>query len=68
VTYLRGDAYLPLLRQLECSMRRSAPGLELAVLAVEGELGVDVLRATRALNITLLWTQPLDFPNDYEPK
>lgn len=68
VTYLRDDAYAPLLQQLECTLRRSNPGLELALMHVPGELGGPTLALAAALNITLLPVAPLDFPNTYEPR
>ena len=66
VTYLRDDAYTPLLQQLECTLRRSNPGLELGLMMVEGELGAGTLALARALNITLLPVAPLDYPNTYD--
>ena len=68
VTYLRSDSYLPLLQQLECTLRRSNPGLELALMHVPGELGGHALRLAAALNITLLPVRPLQYPNTYNPK
>lgn len=71
VTYLRGPGegtYLPLLRQLECTLQRSNPGAELGVMAVPGELGAASLAALAALNITLLPVAPLEFPNAYDPQ
>lgn len=68
VVPLRTDAYLPLLQQLECTLRRSNPGVELAVLAAPGELGPSTLRLLAVLNITHLAVQPLEFPNTYEPR
>jgi hypothetical protein len=68
VTYLRDDLYAPLLQQLECTLRRSNPGLELALLHVPGELGTPTLALAAALNITLLPVAPLDFRNTYEPR
>jgi hypothetical protein len=68
VTYIRDDRHLELLRQLECTLRRSNPGLELAAMAVEGELAPGTLAAMRALNVTLLPVAPLDVPNVYEPR
>jgi hypothetical protein len=66
VTYLRDDSYVPLLRQLECTLRHSNPGLELGLMMVEGELGHATLAAATALNITLLPVAPLEFSNTYD--
>lgn len=68
VTYLRDDAYLPLLQQLECTLRRTNPLLELGLMHVRDELGPGTLQLARALNITLLPVAPLDFPNTYEAR
>lgn len=68
VTYIRDDAHAPLLQQLECTLRRASPGLELGLMVVEGELGDDVLALARRLNITLLPVEPLQYANSYEPR
>ncbi|KAL4446764.1 hypothetical protein ABPG77_008008 [Micractinium sp. CCAP 211/92] len=68
VTYLRDDSYLPLLQQLDCTLRRSNPHLELGLMHVEGELAPATLQLVRALNITLLPVAPLEFPNTYEAR
>lgn len=68
VTYLRDDHYVPLLRQLECTLRRSNPDLELGLMHVRGELSDATLGLARRLNITLLPVLPLDFANTYEPR
>ncbi len=67
-TYLRDDSYLPLLQQLDCTLRRSNPHLELGLMHVEGELAPATLQLVRALNITLLPVAPLEFPNTYEAR
>lgn len=66
VTYLRGQHYWPLFRQLECTLRRSNPGLELALMHVPGELPEALLAAARRMRVTLLPVPPLSFPNSYE--
>lgn len=68
VTYLRDDSYLPLLQQLDCTLRRSNPHLELGLMHAEGELAPATLQLVRALNITLLPVAPLEFPNTYEAR
>lgn len=68
VTYLRGDAYAPLLQQLECTLRRSNPGMELGLMAVPGELSDETLTLVHRLNITLLSVEPLQFPNTYDAR
>lgn len=68
VTYLRDDSYAPLMQQLECTLRRSNPDLELALMTVAGELSDDTLALARRLNITLLPVEPLQFPNTYDPR
>ena len=68
VTYIRSDNYVPLLRQLECTLRRSNPGVELALMMVEGELSPASLALVRSLNITQLEVEPLDFKNTYESR
>lgn len=68
VTYLRDDTYLPLLQQLECTLRRSNPGLELALMHVPGEMSAAGMALARALNLTLLPVAPLEFPNTYESR
>ena len=66
LTYLRGDAYAPLLAQLECTLRRSNPGAELGLMAVPGELSNATQALARRLNITLHFVQPLTYPNTYD--
>lgn len=68
VTYLRDDTYLPLMRQLECTLRRSNPGLELALMHVPGEISEAGMALACALNLTLLPVQPLEFRNTYESR
>jgi hypothetical protein len=68
VTFLRDDSYLPLLQQLECTLRRSNPGLELGLMMVPGELSEGTLALAAALNITLLPVEPLQYRNTYEAR
>jgi hypothetical protein len=68
VTFLRDGSYLPLLQQLECTLRRSNPGLELGLMMVPGELSEGTLALAAALNITLLPVQPLQYRNTYEAR
>ncbi|PRW57725.1 glycosyltransferase family 8 [Chlorella sorokiniana] len=68
VTYLRDDTYLPLLQQLECTLRRSNPELELALMHVPGEVSDAGIALARALNLTLLPVEPLEFRNTYETR
>ena len=68
VTYVLGEAYLPLFWQLECTLRRSNPGLELAVMLVEGELEAEAVESMRAAGVTLLPVEPLEFENVYQSR
>ena len=68
VTYVRSAAYLPLFWQLECTLRRSNPGLELAVMLVEGELEAQALQSMRAAGVNLLPVAPLEFKSVYESR
>lgn len=65
---LSSPAYLPLFLQLECTLRMSNPGLELAVLLEPGLLPKSSERLLRKLGVTLVQTYPLEYPNTYEPR
>lgn len=65
---LSSPAYLPLFLQLECTLRMSNPGLELAVLLEPGLLPKSSERLLRKLGVTLVQTSPLEYPNTYEPR
>ena len=68
VTYLRDDTYLPLMQQLDCTLRRSNPGLELVLMHVPGEISDAGMALARALNLTLLPVKLLEFRNTYESR
>ena len=68
VTYVLGAAYLPLFWQLECTLRRSNPGLELAAMVVEGELEAEALQSMRGAGVTLIPVEPLEFENVYQSR
>ena len=68
VTYVRSGEYLPLFWQLECTLRRSNPGLELALMLVEGELEAAAVERIHAAGVTLLPVDPLEFKNVYESR
>lgn len=68
VTLLSSPDYLPLLRQLECTLRRSNPGVEIVVVARPDAAGAAVRHALQRLNVTLLDAPELEYHNTYEPR
>ncbi|GAB4814352.1 hypothetical protein N2152v2_001398 [Parachlorella kessleri] len=68
LTYIRSDNYLPLLKHLECSFRRSNPGVELGVMSAPGELGAATKEWLEHRNLTLIEVQPLYYPNYHTPR
>jgi len=68
ITYLRDDTYMNLFRQMECTLRKSNPDVELVIMVVKGELSPSVMTEFTTLNVTVRYVQPLDFPNYYEPR
>ena len=66
VTYLRDSNYLTLFRQLECTLRKSNPHVELAVMHVPGELERSALEEIHSLNVTLIDIEPLHYENYFE--
>ncbi|GAB4818121.1 hypothetical protein N2152v2_005167 [Parachlorella kessleri] len=69
VTYIRTDAYLPLLRQLVCTTRKSNPWLDIAIMVVPGELSDRVERfVTHSMNATIIYVKRLEYQNDYETR
>ena len=68
LTLVRSDNYLPLLQQLECTLRRSNPGVEFGVLMVPGELGAEALAWMERKNLTRLEVPPLYYPNAFTPR
>ena len=68
LTLLRSDAYLPLLQQLECTLRRSNPGVQLGVMMVPGELGAATLAWIDRNSLTRVEVPPLYYPNPFNPK
>lgn len=68
LTYVRSDNYLPLLRQMECTFRKSNPGVELGVMTVKGELGPETTAWLASHNVTRFEVKPLRFPNKYNPR
>ncbi|PSC73361.1 glycosyltransferase family 8 [Micractinium conductrix] len=67
LTLVRSDNHLPLLQQLECTLRRSNPGVEFGVLMVPGELGAEALAWMERKNLTRLEVPPLYYPNAFNP-
>lgn len=67
VSYLRTDDYLPLVEQLQCSLKRSNPQLELALMVVDtlSPRTVDVLQN---MGLRLIFVDDLQFPNRYEAR
>ena len=68
LTLVRSDNHLPLLQQLECTLRRSNPGVEFGVLMVPGELGAEALAWMERKNLTRLEVPPLYYPNAFNPR
>ena len=60
--------YLPLLLQLECTLRRSNPGVPLLVMATPGVLEPPQRRLLTKLDVRLVDVEPLEFRNVYEPR
>ncbi|GAB4814824.1 hypothetical protein N2152v2_001870 [Parachlorella kessleri] len=54
--------------QLECTVRKSNPWVELGVMLVRGELSEGVLARIQALNITVNYVPPLSYPNKYNER
>lgn len=68
-SYIGGEAYLPLLKQLECTLRRSNPGLELGVMLSKGEQHNPATLAWMDRKaITRIEVEPLFYANHYNPK
>jgi hypothetical protein len=67
VSYIRDSNYFALFQQLECTLRKSNPWLEFAMLTVDGELSADLVSRLRAYNVTLLPAKPITFENYYKP-
>lgn len=68
LTYLRDDFYLPLVQQLECTLRRAMPSMELAVMVIEGELSEHSMSVLRQLKTTIIPVNPLNIENYYESR
>ncbi|KAI7846182.1 hypothetical protein COHA_000252 [Chlorella ohadii] len=69
LTYLQGEAYLPLLQQLECTLRRSNPGLELGVMLVRGEQqSPTVLSWLDRKRISRVQVEPLSYTNHFDAR
>lgn len=66
VTYIRDEKHFPLFEQLECTLRRTMPEMELAAMTVDGDLAECTLSKMRAMNVTLHHMNPLEFDNFYE--
>jgi hypothetical protein len=61
---LRSPGYIPLLRELHCSLQKSNPGVPLIVIGAEGDLEETAVSEIRALNNTRYQIVPdLEFPN-----
>lgn len=68
VSTLSSAEYLPLFLQLECTLRRSNPSVDLAVMVTPGVLEPAQRRLFNDLNVHILETKPLEFKNTYEPR
>ena len=68
LTYLRDDMYLPLVQQVECTLRRVMPSMELAVMVIDGELSAHSMLVLQQLNITIIPVNPLNIQNYYESR
>jgi hypothetical protein len=67
LSYIRTDDYLPLVEQLRCSLRKSNPQLEMALMVVD-TLSPKTISALEDLGIRLIFVDDLQFPNRYEPR
>jgi hypothetical protein len=67
LSYMRTEEYLPLVDQLQCSLRRSNPGLRLALMVVKS-ISPRMVEKLRSRNIKLIFVEDLQFPNLYEPR
>lgn len=68
LTYLQGDAYLPLLQQLECSLHKSNPELEFGAMLVRGQEGPAVRKWLDSKGLTRIEVDPITYPNHFEPR
>lgn len=68
VTYIRSAAYLPLLRQLECTLHQSNPSVPLVLMLVPGELDPAARAEAGAIADEVEEVEALDFENSYEPR
>ena len=67
-TYIRSKDYMPLLKQLVCTFKKSNPGVELGVMLVPGELGTEAVQWMQRKNLTLVEVPPLNYPNHFNPR
>ncbi|PRW57962.1 glycosyl transferase [Chlorella sorokiniana] len=58
VTHVRSQREVTQLQQLEASMWRSNPGVDLAVMLVRGELGAGATQRVMGMNVTVFYVEP----------
>ena len=68
LTTLRSEEYLPLLRILHCSLKKSNPKLPLIVAIVDGDLTPATVAAVKQLGVTLVYWKDLQFYNAKSPR
>ncbi|KAI3425708.1 hypothetical protein D9Q98_007684 [Chlorella vulgaris] len=59
VTHVRSQREVTQLQQLETSMRRSNPGVDLAVMLMRGQLGAAATQRILDMNVTVFYVEPL---------
>ena len=68
VTLMRTERYLPLLDHLACSVAKSNPDLEFAVMVTRSISPTMVRKLREERGLKLLYVDELQFPNSYEPR
>lgn len=63
LTTLRSDNYLPLLKNLVCSLKNSNPNVNLVVATVEGDLSQSTMIALNSMDVDIIFWEDIKFPN-----
>jgi len=66
VTYLTTGDYFPFLQQLECTLRKSNPKVEFAIMLPDGHAQDDMVQKIRELGIKIIHVDDISYPNKYE--
>jgi hypothetical protein len=66
VTYLTTGDYFPFLQQLECTLRKSNPDVEFAIMLPNGHAEDGVEQKIQNLGIKIIRVDDISYPNKYE--